>query len=35
LKQGFKPEEIKILDKSVDENYLDKLDECDIIYKSP
>ena len=35
LKQWFKPEEIKILDKSVDENYLDKLDECDIIYKSP
>ena len=35
LKQGYKSNQIDILDKSMDENYLDKLDNYDVIFKSP
>ncbi len=35
IKNGVKPENIKILDKSLDENYLQNLDQFDKIYKSP
>lgn len=35
IKQWYKPEEIKILDKNLDENYLKNLHKYDLIFKSP
>ena len=35
LNQWYSKEQIDILDKSIDENYLDKLDNYDVIFKTP
>ena len=35
LKQWYSKEQIDILDKSIDEKYLDNLDDYDLIFKSP